>query len=472
LMVVMMCSYQTIYFQFYFALTLTSILGPIASLVVSKNIIDFLKLLQKYEKLLAMVKNILQVFPEGVIIRSKTDQNNHETIRFINNTAKSDFGEYTDLDDSENSKYSTPAARPFEEHEFTLITDKNSQDSPPDDPSDTLNLKQVMEACEYKLVEQRSNGVECQLRMLHQNDDETSALDSHYFTMKTIKVTWEDQENAFMHVFVSTTDIKKLEKEKATNKCLHIMFSSVSHEFRTPLNSFENALALLETNCVKFQKLFPENKAVDNLIQSSQKYIKIGQVSSKLLLNLTEDILDLAKMQAGIFKLSEKTFSISNLLRDIEFIFELQCQRKGIKLVFNCSDYLLHKKVISDSNRIKQILLNLISNSFKFTNQGSVTVGVTQTAHDTLEFEVTDTGIGISESDSTGLFQMFGMVHKNRDEFNMKGTGLGLTISQKLVQRMGGRIKLKSEKNKGTTVTFSIQECFQNSKCGLFSYQE
>ena len=116
--------------------------------------------------------------------------------------------------------------------------------------------------------------------------------------------------------------------------------------------------------------------------------------------------------------------------------------------------------------------MNLISNSFKFTNQGSVTVGVTQTAHDTLEFEVTDTGIGISESDSTGLFQMFGMVHKNRDEFNMKGTGLGLTISQKLVQRMGGRIKLKSEKNKGTTVTFSIQECFQNSKCGLFSYQE
>jgi len=77
---------------------------------------------------------------------------------------------------------------------------------------------------------------------------------------------------------------------------------------------------------------------------------------------------------------------------------------------------------------------------------------------------VTDTGIGISESDSAGLFQMFGMVHKRRAEFNMRGTGLGLTISQKLVNQMGGQISLESEEGKGTTVTFTIRENMENSE--------
>ena len=109
--------------------------------------------------------------------------------------------------------------------------------------------------------------------------------------------------------------------------------------------------------------------------------------------------------------------------------------------------------------------MNLISNSFKFTNQGHIRVTVHRPLFsDSLEFEVADTGIGISDSDTGGLFQMFGMVHKHRDEFNMKGTGLGLTISQKLVERMGGKIKLNSEENKGTTVVFTVQEDYQNKQ--------
>ena len=102
------------------------------------------------------------------------------------------------------------------------------------------------------------------------------------------------------------------------------MFSSVSHEFRTPLNSFQNALLMLETNCAKVQKMFPENKEFQKAMQSSAKFIKIGQISSKILLNLTEDILDLAKMQAGIFALAEGKFVLGELLDDIEFIFGLQ----------------------------------------------------------------------------------------------------------------------------------------------------
>jgi len=179
---------------------------------------------------------------------------------------------------------------------------------------------------------------------------------------------------------------------------------------------------------------------------------------------LTEDILDLAKMQVGIFALTENTFKMSDILTDISFIFGIQCEKKGLALVIECSDSLRHSDIWSDINRIRQVLLNLISNAFKFTKEGSIKLSVTKVDAFVLRFEVADTGIGISESDSTGLFQMFGMVHKHRDEFNMKGTGLGLTISQKLVERMDGKMLLESEEGKGTTVSFTIKQHCTGSK--------
>jgi two-component system, sensor histidine kinase len=123
----------------------------------------------------------------------------------------------------------------------------------------------------------------------------------------------------------------------------------------------------------------------------------------------------------------------------------------------------------SDVGRIKQIMINLISNSFKFTNQGfiRVTIGTFIERsficnHRFLKFTVEDSGIGISEQDQSRLFKCFGMVHKHRDEFNCRGTGLGLAITQKLVTLLEGEINLKSEENKGTEVAFTIKESPSN----------
>lgn len=117
------------------------------------------------------------------------------------------------------------------------------------------------------------------------------------------------------------------------------MFSSVSHEFRTPINAFSNALNLLETNNHSLnyiEKRIDEDHQdiktqIKGLIKSSKKYIKIGQISCKILTNLTEDILDLAKMEAGMFLLDNCEFTLNSLVEEINFIFELQCEQKGLK---------------------------------------------------------------------------------------------------------------------------------------------
>lgn len=134
-----------------------------------------------------------------------------------------------------------------------------------------------------------------------------------------------------MHMFINTNDIKKLEKQKAINKCQHIMLSSVSHEFRTPINAFSNSLELLK---LSFEKLnIMNNKLIQNpkqklehdlITQNINKYIKIGRVSSKMLMNLVEDILDLAKIEAGTFSTNMCNFVLEHLIEDIQDIFSFQ----------------------------------------------------------------------------------------------------------------------------------------------------
>ena len=172
-----------------------------------------------------------------------------------------------------------------------------------------------------------------------------------------------------------------------------------------------------------------------------------------------------------MFNLNEKPFEIGVLINEIEFIFENQWKQKGIWLRVEWDKRLRRMMFDSDADRIRQILMNLISNSYKFTNYGGITITLNLINRNRvnnsrfLKIKVSDTGIGISEDDKKGLFQIFGMIHKHRDEFNMKGTGLGLTISQKLVNMLGGKIKMESVIDFGTTVTFTIKEKPSLSRC-------
>ena len=121
--------------------------------------------------------------------------------------------------------------------------------------------------------------------------------------------------------------------------------------------------------------------------------------------SLTEDILDFAKIEAGMFTLNEKPFEIGALVTEIEFIFENQCNQKGLWLRIDCPETLRHTLFDSDADRIRQVLMNLISNAFKFTNRGGILITLELIAdvnnfdHRLLKVKVVDTGVGVIESD-------------------------------------------------------------------------
>ena len=118
------------------------------------------------------------------------------------------------------------------------------------------------------------------------------------------------------------------------------------------------------------------------------------------------------------------------------------------------------RNILSDNKRIKQVLINLISNSFKFTERGRIEIKIGEfkrNGDDFLKFEVSDTGVGISKQDIPRLFKMFGMLSKHRNQLNQSGSGLGLSISKRIVESLGGKIKVKSSEGEWTKFIFSIK---------------
>ena len=133
---------------------------------------------------------------------------------------------------------------------------------------------------------------------------------------------------SFMHVFINTTEVKKLENEKAKRQFQQVMFASLSHELRTPLNAFSNSLNLIQFTFNEIKKKidkFPKlNNEVELLYPRINKFIKIGEVSSCLLMNLVDDILDMSKFNAKTFQLNINNFKLADLLKDIDYIFGFQ----------------------------------------------------------------------------------------------------------------------------------------------------
>ena len=174
--------------------------------------------------------------------------------------------------------------------------------------------------------------IEIRRKVQHINDegnscDEEFKVESVY-NVKSVGVAWENNKLSFMHVFVDMTNVQNLEKIKATNKCQQLMFSSVSHEFRTPLNAFVNSTQIVEyafDNIKQKLRLYPEIETqVEQWYAKVDKMLTISKISSKQLLNLVEDILDLARFDAGRFELNIGTFKLADVLHEIEYIFSFQ----------------------------------------------------------------------------------------------------------------------------------------------------
>ncbi len=232
----------------------------------------------------------------------------------------------------------------------------------------------------------------------------------------------------------------------AANRAKSEFLASMSHELRTPLNAILGFCQVMNRD----RTLQTEHHNNLNIINRAGEH----------LLSLIDDILEVSKIEAGRTTFNQTNFNLIKLLDTLEQMLRLKAQNKNLQLRFYCSAD-LPTTVCTDEGKLRQVLLNLLGNAIKFTQQGEVTLRVhTQTIETDpnscyLYFQVEDTGPGIASEEMHLLFEPFGQTMAGRK--SQQGTGLGLPISQKYVQMMGGEIQVQSTLNRGSVFQFHIQ---------------
>ena len=225
--------------------------------------------------------------------------------------------------------------------------------------------------------------------------------------------------------------------------------SSTSHELRTPLASTLNYLKLLKEE-------FYDNE------EELKEYIEAAYLSTENLLAIINDILDIAKIEAGRMELNLETINLASLFEELQTLFKIESRNQNTKLIVDCAV----EEVYVDLVKIKQILTNLLANAFKFTRGGEVYLKAVPLEENNeqsmIEISVTDTGIGVEPDQQKQIFEAFVQADGSiRRRYG--GTGLGLTVCRKLVKLMGGEIYLTSAgKNQGTKVAFSVPGSLSN----------
>ena len=223
----------------------------------------------------------------------------------------------------------------------------------------------------------------------------------------------------------------------AANAAKSIFLARMSHEIRTPMNAILGYTQILSTE--------------PNLTDKQRKAVETIHSSGEHLLGLINDVLDLAKIEAGREELTPTNFDLPGRLQAIGAMFEVRCQQKGLE--WRLETDLANAAVRGDENKLRQVLINLLGNAVKFTVEGEVALRVKSLGEDRYSFEVTDTGPGIPQKSREAIFEPF-----QQDEAGVRhgGTGLGLSITRSHVELMGGELDLASEVGKGSRFSFSL----------------
>lgn len=270
-----------------------------------------------------------------------------------------------------------------------------------------------------------------------------------WYNVSSVGLEWVDGRTVVMELAADITNRKMGElelisaKKKAeeSDRLKSSFLANMSHEIRTPLNAIMGYSQLLS------RKTYSEDK--------QKLFLDDIQKNSTQLLAIIEDVLDISKIESDQLNLSYLWINLNQLVQDVNDALKFQIGDKNVSLFNQKSLPDSQVYIYVDDVRLKQILSNLVSNAIKFTEQGFVHFGYTLRDDNMLEFFVKDTGVGIAQEKIENVFEQF----RQEDESTTRkfgGTGLGLTISKRLVELMGGKIWVESEKEKGSQFFFDI----------------
>ena len=233
-----------------------------------------------------------------------------------------------------------------------------------------------------------------------------------------------------------------LEKERSGKEYMKSFFSMITHELRNPLHGIMGI----------FEGILEQIPRSDKGMKTQ---CKLGLGTTKLMMRLINDLLDISQLETRKFRLVDEEFKPKNVIQECMELMKFKYNTKGIELFYKEENYI--PTMICDKNRYRQILLNLLGNALKFTEKGNVSIScMYEYGKKLLITSVKDTGVGVKSEDSSKLFSFFEKLNDTAS-MNPQGSGLGLYISRKLTEAMGGYIILDSIPLEGTTVTFGIK---------------